>query len=109
MVRLAPLTLATFMVMHTAAWAQGAPYDGAYRGAPVSGTGCPVLNPVIRVKNGTATFRYSPMMTFEGQVGKDGSLDVQLGQARLAGRFSAGKFDGSVSSVRCQYMLALTK
>lgn len=109
MVRLVPLTLATFMIMHAAALAQGASYDGVYSGAPVSGTGCSLFSPVIRVQNGTATLRLNPSTTFEGQVGKDGSLDVQFGTARLAGRFGAGKFDGSVSSRNCQYTLALTR
>ena len=109
MVRLVPLTLATFMIMHAAALAQGASYDGVYSGAPLSGTGCSLFSPVIRVQNGTATLRFNPSTTFEGQVGKDGSLDVQFGTARLAGRFGAGKFDGSVSIRRCQYSLALTK
>jgi len=109
MVRLVPLTLASFMIMHAAALAQGVSYDGVYSGAPVSGTGCSLFSPVIRVQNGTATLRFNPSTTFEGQVGKDGSLDVQFGTARLAGRFGAGKFDGSVSIRRCQYSLALTK
>lgn len=97
------------LALPCSALAQGASFDGVYRGEASSGTGCSLLHPVLRVEGGTATLRYNPSITFEGKVGSDGSLDAPFGQGRLSGKFAGGKFQGSVVNRNCQYPLALAK
>ena len=85
------------------------PFDGVYRGEPVTGTGCSLFTPVLRVSNGEVTLRYNPTITFDGTVDASGSLEAPHGKDRLSGKFTDGKFQGGVSAGRCQYPLDLHK
>jgi hypothetical protein len=103
------MILAATVGLAAAAAAQAPGFDGTYRGEVTSGTGCTPFRPTLRVANGVATFRYNPQTTFEGTVGPNGSLNASYGPASLSGKFADGKFQGTVSSGRCQYALDLSK